>query len=524
MSKQYVTKPKGEKLTRFFEFVEKAGNKLPHPVWIFFYLTVITLVVSMVLSTAGVSVTYMEVDKEGKLTEVTTTVVNLLSKKELPKLFSEFTSNILSNPVLGNVITISMCMVLAQETGFFDAFFRKLLLGAPKTVITFVLALIGICANIAGDAGNILAATLGAVVFQAIGRNPVLGIVTAFSAASAGYTANLAIANQDVTLSTTTGAIASTLGYTGFHPLINWYFLATATLILAFVTTFICEKFVAPMVGDFQQDGDASGMKEYQVTSTEARGLQYSGYAALAYFGILLACVIPKSSILRNADGGILPKSPLISSIVVFVALAFAVIGSAYGWGSGYFKSWNEIPKTMSKGISRISSMIIILAAVSQFVNIFKRSNLATVISVKGQHLLMAINLQGLPLLLLFSLLVTLINLFMTSGSNKYFILAPIFVPMFARMGIHPAFTQIAYRIGDSCTNNITPLSSTLPVAIALVEQYWDSKRTDKPGLGTVISYQLPYSIGYLITFAILLIIFYKFNIPLGPGIPEMPM
>ena len=94
---------------------------------------------------------------------------------------------------------------------------------------------------------------------------------------------------------------------------------------------------------------------------------------------------------------------------------------------------------------------------------------------------------------------------------------------MFAGLGIHPALTQIAYRIGDSCTNNISPLSSTLPVAIALIEEYWDSSRKDKPGLGTVISYQLPFSIGFMITFVVLLTIFYLFGIPLGPAIPAMP-
>ena len=65
--------------------------------------------------------------------------------------------------------------------------------------------------------------------------------------------------------------------------------------------------------------------------------------------------------------------------------------------------------------------------------------------------------------------------------------------------------------------------SSTLPVAIALVEEYWDKNREDKPGLGTVISYQLPFSIGFMITFVILLTVFYLFKLPLGPAMPPMP-
>ena len=510
-------------IVKFFALVERAGNKLPHPMWIFVILIATTLALSFVFAQMGVSVTFMESNSKGEIAEKTVEVVNLLSKKELALLFSGFTSNLLDNAVLGNVITISMCMVLAEQTGFFDAALRKMLLGAPHAVITYALALMGICANIAGDAGNILAATLGAVVFKAIGRNPVIGIVTAFSAASAGYTANLAIANQDVTLSTTTGTIAASLGYDGFHPLINWYFLASATFVLAFVCMLISEKIVTPLIGDYHTEADASGMKKYRLTPEENKGLRNSGIAALVFMAFLLLCSVPANSMFRNSDGGILPKSPLISSIPVLVALFFAMVGTAYGFGSGYIKRFNEIPKIMQKGISRVASMILILAIMSQFTTVFKRSNLATVISVNGQGFLKAINLNGLPLLYLIILLVCFINFFMTSGSNKWFILAPIFVPMFAGLGIHPALTQIAYRIGDSCTNNISPLSSTLPVAIALIEEYWDSSRKDKPGLGTVISYQLPFSIGFMITFVILLTIFYLFGIPLGPAIPAMP-
>ena len=39
--------------------------------------------------------------------------------------------------------------------------------------------------------------------------------------------------------------------------------------------------------------------------------------------------------------------------------------------------------------------------------------------------------------------------------------LATVFVPMLMTIGISPELTQVAYRIGDSTTNSITPLNST---------------------------------------------------------------
>jgi len=355
---------KGEKFSGFFKGLERIGNKLPHPVWIFVFLIFVTLIASWVFSSMGVSVKYLAV--QGKeVVEQTASVVNLLSKKEFPKLFSDFTANILSNAVIGNVITISMCMMIAESTGFFDAFFRKVLLGAPKVLITFILAFVGVNANIAGDAGNVLAATLGGVVFQAIGRNPVIGVITGFSAASAGYTANLMIANQDVTLSATTTAVTKILGFADFHPLINWYFMAFSTIILAIVCTIVSEKIVTPLIGDYKILGDASGIEKHKVSPEEARGLRTSGIAMLVYLAMILVVTVPSNGLLRNSNGTLIPKSPFISSIVVIVAIMFAVLGTSYGFGSGKIKSWNDIPQLMKKGISRVASMILVLAWVA---------------------------------------------------------------------------------------------------------------------------------------------------------------
>ena len=43
---------------------------------------------------------------------------------------------------------------------------------------------------------------------------------------------------------------------------------------------------------------------------------------------------------------------------------------------------------------------------------------------------------------------------------------------MFAVLHVHPAYAQLAYRIGDSCTNICSPLHSALPVIIGLLEEY----------------------------------------------------
>lgn len=518
MGKDGSLKHESSRLMTFFKGVERAGNKLPHPVWIFCGLMGLVTVLSVIFSAMGVSVTYSQADASGAVEIVTTSVVNLLSTKEIQNFFTGFISGYASNPVLGNALVIAMGMALAEDTNFFDAFLRKTLFAAPKGMVTFAFAVVAICANIAGDAGQILAASLGAVVFKSIGRNPWIGIATGYAAASAGYTANMMIANADVTLSSITNSVAAPLGYAEMHPLINWFFLAAATPVLAFVTTIVVETFLVKFIGDYKTAADGSAMNQYALTDSEKRGLKFAGLGFAVFILLLLFATVPSFGVLRNSDGSILPKSPFISSTVVLVALLFAVVGICYGFGSGRFKSFNEVPKMMQKGIGKISALVVMLLPVSLFISLFNRSNLATIISVKGQILLESLNIGKFPLLILLILFTAFINLFMNSGSAKWFIFAPIFVPMFARMSIHPAFTQIAYRIGDSCTNNLAPMNACMMVVLMLFEQY---KREEDPvpGIGTLMSMQIPFSLIYLVTFMLMLGIFYFFGIPLGPGI-----
>ena len=123
-----------------------------------------------------------------------------------------------------------------------------------------------------------------------------------------------------------------------------------------------------------------------------------------------------------------------------------------------------------------------------------------------------AIGFTGLPLILAFILVSAFINLFMGSASAKWAIMAPVFVPMLMQLGYSPEFTQVAYRIGDSSTNIISPLMSYFAMIVAFAQQY-----DKKAGMGTLISIMLPYSICFLIGWSLLLVVWFIFNLPIGP-------
>ena len=108
-----------------------------------------------------------------------------------------------------------------------------------------------------------------------------------------------------------------------------------------------------------------------------------------------------------------------------------------------------------------------------------------------------------------------MINLSMGSASAKWAIMAPVFIPMFMLLGYSPELVQASYRVGDSVTNVISPLMSYFPLIIAFMKKY----RPDA-GIGTVVATMLPYSVVFFIVWTVMLIIWFLFDLPVGPGAP----
>ena len=135
-------------------------------------------------------------------------------------------------------------------------------------------------------------------------------------------------------------------------------------------------------------------------------------------------------------------------------------------------------------------------------------------IAIKGAGLCQNAGLTGLPLVLVIILLVSVINLLMPNTLTKWMILAPVLVPMCALLVFSPEFTTALYKIGNSCTNCITPLSAGVIISVTEMQRY-----RKKSSFGSVIALSLPYCIGFLITWTLMTVACYLFGLPVGPGV-----
>jgi len=509
------------KKSRFFKFldwVERVGNKLPSPFFLFLILAAFAMVLSVILSQLGVNVDYMT-RVDGKLVQQNIKITNLLSPTVIKSIITGFVPTYVAFAPLGLVMVMVMGIGLIEETGLISAIMRKTLLNAPGFIVVAALAFVGVNSNIASDAGMIFSAAIGGALFKALGRNPKHGIIVGFAAASGGFTANLLLAGTDALLAGISQTVVAAAGIDfTTSPAMNWYFMLTATFVLTAVTVFVSEKITAKEMGHDEIVMDKDAIKQHMVTPEEQRGLRRAGIAAIIFIVILLICLIPTNGFLRGPNGSVV-TSPFMSGIVFIIFAFFASTGITYGIGAGVIKKEGDIPRIMQKSMQNIAPFLVVALSASLFIDLFNKSGLATIIAVNGANFLGSLNLGFIPLCIGFIILAAFVNLFTISGSAKWLVLAPIFIPMFAILGLSPALTQTAYRVGDSCTNIISPLSPYIPVVLGILDQY--KKKEDPPaGFGTVISYALPYSIAYLIALTILLCVWILLSLPVGPGAP----
>lgn len=490
----------------FLGWVERVGNKIPHPFILFLWLIVFIVAVSLISTMTNLSVVNPTNDE-------VVVAKNLLSGEGINFALSSAVRNFTGFAPLGLVLTMALGIGLAEQVGLMSAFMRKTILGASPKIITIAIMIIGINGNIASDAAVVVIPAIAAMLFLSIGRHPLAGLALGFAATTAGFSANMFIAGTDALLSGITNEASKIVGAPEIPVTANWYFMIVSTLLLTVVGAFVNDKIIEPRLGVYTGKKE---IKREEVTPEENKALRASGIALVVFFAVIIALAFPQSSFLRNPNtGSLFNGSPLLTGIIPILLLLFLTISIPYGKSIGKIKSSSDVPKYMTIAIKDMAPFIVLAFIIGQFIAYFNWSNIGLILAISGANLLESTGFTGIPLFIGFILLTTFVNLFIGSGSAKWAILAPIFVPMMALLDYHPAFTQLLYRIGDSSTNIISPLFPYFPIILGVMYEY---ESEDEVGVGTLLSMMIPYSLLMLAAWVVLALVWYFAGLPLGIG------
>jgi len=580
--------------------VERVGNKLPHPFWLFCYLVVIVIAVSAGMAALGVSVERPETQLlteqvdgrrvNGRLVEIgldgegitvnlgaashnprlsdlhivitagdavvvdtpidrseladlhidtdafaalqpgrtyRVHVVNqaeqvpvrsLMSREGLTWFVLSMVTNFAEFEPLGLVLVMLMGVAIAEGSGLIPTAMRGIALAVPDRMVIPVMFALGACGNVGSDAGIVVIPPLSAAIFKQMGHSPIAGLLVGYVGATAGFTANFLPAGTDVL------AMSLTNAATGSDPEVNvfcnWYFMSASVVFLAAIGTWVTLRFTLPRVGDAgveKLDGPVGG-----ITALEKRALGIAVIAVVVAIGLWLLTVVPSTGLLRtpDPDPALVWRSPFFKGLVPILFTIFAVGGVAYGLAAGTIKQADDIIEYMTDSMRRMGAYIVLILVISQFMRMFQWANLDQLIAIEGASLLRAMGMESFPVpfFVAFIIIVALANLFMGSASAKWAIFAPIFVPMFMGLGLHPAFTQLLYRLGDSITNCVSPLYPFFPILLGWIADI----DPEKAKVGTVLSYLVPYASFLLVGWVIMMVLWYLAGIPVGPDSPLM--
>ena len=508
-------------MDRLLGTIESVGNKLPEPFTLFLILFLITAVISTVMAYFGAEVAVPGEDESVK-------IKGFFTGEGLAWFTTTLGQNYLGFPPLVTVLPIMLAVGVSERSGMLSALIRKLFGSANRSVLPYAVGIIGVTGSIMADAAFVVIPPLAAMVFKAAGRHPVAGLLGGFAAVGAGYSTALVPTSLDALFAGITNAVMETLpsmDATEVNPVSNYYFNIAASIILGLACGFIIDRILEPRMhkldvpqemveGDDGMNRDADGNEiSVELTKPERRGLMWAGVATLIVTAIILFAVLIPDSPWRNEEGGFLPKSPLLQSIVFIVFTYFMVLGIVYGKVAGTVKNIKDVVDMMTKAMGDMLGFLVLAFILGQFISLFSWSGIGTFSAVKGAEMLEAAGITGFAAILAFIILASCLNLLVISGSAMWTLMAAVFVPMFALIGFEPAFTQAAFRVGDSATQIITPLNPYIIVILTLLRRY-----EPNAGLGTLMSRLIVFVVPFWVSWAALLFIWYIFDLPLGPG------
>lgn len=492
---------------RVLDRVERVGNALPHPASLFLLLSVAVVFASWLLGVLDVRVAH-------PLTGAQVTTFNLLSAEGLQRLILGLLPNFLNFPPLGPVLVCLLGLAVAEHSGLLGAVVRLVVVRAPRRFLTVIVVFTGAMSHTAGDIGYVLLIPLSMALFHASGRHPLAGLAAAFSGVSGGFAANLLISPTDLVLAGLTEQAARLIAPDyQVSPMANYYFLGASVFLVtavgALVTDLVVERRFPAYAGPIQPEPLAP------LNGVELRGLVWALVSLVVLALMVLGGLTSWGGYLLDPARPGFVGSYFVRGLVFFIFGFGLVPGLVYGFAAGTIRRDKDVYRGMQKNMEVIAGYLVVVFFIAQFVNLFNWTNLGVILAVKGAALLQALSLGSIPLLVGLIMLTATINLFIGSASAKWAMLAPIFVPMFMLLGFSPELTQATYRLGDSLTNIITPLSSNFPLVLMFAQRY-----EPRAGIGTLTATMLPYAFANFVFWTLLLVAWIALGWPVGPGAP----
>ncbi|MEL8056949.1 MAG: AbgT family transporter, partial [Pseudomonadota bacterium] len=332
-------------------WVERTGNKLPDPVFLFAYFIIALVLISILCAMLGVNAALSDqvlggmpdsqkarfgIGDDGVIS-----AVSLLAAENIQRLWVEMPKTFTHFHPLGYVLVVMLGAGVAERSGLFASAMRSAVRGAPVFLLTPVVALVAMVGNHAADAAYVVLIPLAAVLFASAGRHPLAGIAAAFAGVSGGFSANLFPGQLDALLYGITEEAGEILN-AGYDANIagNWWFIIALLVIYLPIIWFVTDRIIEPRLGKWTPsegaDADSYSDEDKPLSPEQRRGLRNAGLAVLGVIAVwVLMTAGPGTPLWLDGEGTegmewYQRAAPLFQSLVGGFLVLFLAAGWAY--------------------------------------------------------------------------------------------------------------------------------------------------------------------------------------------------
>lgn len=483
-------------------------------------IIIMTLVILVISAIASVFNMQGEITKisNGSLETETTTVRNLFSEEGFKYIFSSPVQTFKTFQPLILLIISLMAISIGKTSGLLKAVFSKFRKLKPA-VITFLTLFVGIASSFFGEYAYIILLPLVAVIYQYLGRNSVLGILTAFIGITLGYGSGLIFNFDDYQLGLLTRESA-TISVDEDYVFNAWstsFIMFASTLILTIVGTIIIESFLKPKVKE--------AIVEEDELAYSRKGLVFSSIAfiiLLLFFVYMIIPGLPGSGLLLDLSQNdyvaqLLGGKAIFSDAFVFMLLIIMMVCSGiYGSFSKNIKNTNEFSVGLSKEFDNLGYLFVLMFFVSLLISVLNWTNLGEVVAAWLISFMSNLEFTGIPLIVTMFLIIVIISFLIPDAITKWTIASPILVPLFMKANITPDFTQFVFKAADSVGKGLTPFFVYFIVMLAFLEKY-NNKETTKITVFGILRTLMPTILLFAIAWLLIVIGWFIIGIPMGP-------
>lgn len=487
-------------------------SKVLGPIFVMGIITIGIMIISFILSLLGIEGQVVDTTKntlEMKLVGIN----NIFSAEGIRFLFSNNIANFtLLTPIAMLVISL-ITTSIAETSGLIKHISQPLKRLSTPVIIFFTLLISSILTFLGDYSFAILLPVIG-IVYKYTGRNPMLGILTAFIGITCSYGTGI-IYNYDTYFLGTITELSATMEVDpsfSYDVLSCCYIMIVSTFVIIFLGTGIINKYLVPK------------FKKVQIEEDELKISNKGLWVTNAVVGIILILtiimILPGGLLLDNEQPNYIAKlmsstSPFREGITFILLLTVMISSAVYGKISGNIKNRIEYNIGLYKSFENVGYVFALMFFASIMISILNWTNVGTIIASFIIRLVSQTNLSGTILIFLFFISNIIISILVPTSTTKWNMMAPLIVPLFMRSNITPEFTQFIFSISDGIGKSISPFFIFFVVMLGFLQKYNDNNDKEITIFGT-IKLILPTVLLLAIIWLVLIICWNIIGLPLG--------